>query len=344
MRILLRCFFLLLFGSLTGCDSLSGGEEIPEVPDVEVNWELERADRVMVNAEEVETIIRYLEAHPYFAKMGLGIGMISDEAKKDPRLISLLRLARDPRIDTLHQECEAVYGEELSDLRTEFDHAFKRLKAVYPDFSPPDVYTVVTGLGYDLMLRDSMLLIGLDYYMGNEHFPTPPPDPYGVPLPQYIWQRYQPETIVPHAVLFLVNRYARKDQSDRRLINEMITWGKVLYLAERVMPAKPEHLLIGYTAEQYANTEASAEVIYRFFVENELFFDGSREAKTKYIQERPFTQEFDKRAPGRLGVWLGWKIVRAYMEKHPEVSVQQLMAETDAQRIFEEARYRPDRE
>lgn len=336
-RFLSLFFFPLLLLGLTSCQEDT--ETIPEVPDVALAWSLERADKVMVQAENIDQIQEYLQEHPRFARLGLGMGLRPEG--DGPLLRSLFRLTQDPKIDSLHQVCMEEYGEDLNELETEFDHAFKRLKHLFPDFTPPVVYTVVTGLGYDLILKDSLLIVGLDYYLGKEHFPVAPPDQYGVPLPNYIWERYSPQTIVPHSILFLSNQYNRKDMSDRRLINDMITWGKVIYLSDQVLPAVPDHILIGYTEKQFADTQASAEAIYRFFVEKQLFFDASREAKTKYVHERPFTNELDQRAPGRLGVWLGWKIVQAYMEKHPEVSVQELMQKTDAQALFEAARYRP---
>ena len=44
---------------------------------------------------------------------------------------------------------------------------------------------------------------------------------------------------------------------------------------------------------------------------------------------------------GRLGIWLGWRIAQSYMEHNEEVSLQELMAEPDAQKILEESYYKP---
>ena len=38
---------------------------------------------------------------------------------------------------------------------------------------------------------------------------------------------------------------------------------------------------------------------------------------------------------------MGWRIAERYMENHPEVSLQELMAEGDAQKILEESQYKP---
>ena len=62
-----------------------------------------------------------------------------------------------------------------------------------------------------------------------------------------------------------------------------------------------------------------------------------------YLNEAPFTPglgEKNQSAP-KLGVWTGWQIVRKYMSKHPEVTLPQLMAMTDAQKILNDSKYRP---
>ena len=62
---------------------------------------------------------------------------------------------------------------------------------------------------------------------------------------------------------------------------------------------------------------------------------------SSYLNDGPFTAEVSQESPGRLGTWVGWRIAESYMENHPEVSLQQLMAEGDAQKILEESRYKP---
>jgi uncharacterized protein YjaZ len=62
---------------------------------------------------------------------------------------------------------------------------------------------------------------------------------------------------------------------------------------------------------------------------------------TSYLNDGPFTAEISQEAPGRIGIWVGWRIVDSYMRHHPEVSIQQLMAESDAQKILEYSYYKP---
>ena len=63
----------------------------------------------------------------------------------------------------------------------------------------------------------------------------------------------------------------------------------------------------------------------------------------KYLTDAPFTPglgDHNESAP-KLGIWIGWQIVKKYMDKNPDVTLQQLMKETDAQKILHASRYKP---
>ena len=47
----------------------------------------------------------------------------------------------------------------------------------------------------------------------------------------------------------------------------------------------------------------------------------------------------DDESPGRVGVWIGWQIVRSYM-KNNNVTLQELFAK-DAKEIFDNSKYKP---
>ena len=57
------------------------------------------------------------------------------------------------------------------------------------------------------------------------------------------------------------------------------------------------------------------------------------------IRDRGLGENRDS-AP-KLGVWMGWQIVRKYMKEHPDVTLQQLMADNDAQKILNQSKYKP---
>jgi hypothetical protein len=53
----------------------------------------------------------------------------------------------------------------------------------------------------------------------------------------------------------------------------------------------------------------------------------------KYLNDAPFTTPISQESPGRLGTWVGWQIIQSYMNKNKNVTLQQLMNETNYQKI-----------
>ena len=83
--------------------------------------------------------------------------------------------------------------------------------------------------------------------------------------------------------------------------------------------------------------------IWAHFIEKSLLYETNHFKIIKYTGERPNIPEIGKQCPGRIATWVGWQIVRKYMAENPNVTLQQLMQETDAQKIFTQSRYKPKR-
>ena len=52
-----------------------------------------------------------------------------------------------------------------------------------------------------------------------------------------------------------------------------------------------------------------------------------------------YLEQIDNDSPGRVGRYIGWQIVKQYMDKHP-VSLKKLLI-TDAETIFKTSKYKP---
>ena len=241
----------------------------------------------------------------------------------------------NPHLDTLLMETKAVFGDG-SQLKEELTVAFMNLKSYYPDFPVPRVQTVITGLESDLFMSDSLIIIGLDYYLGkNARFR---PNMY-----EYMLRRYDKNFIAPSIMLLygIDSRYNETDLSDRTVLADMISYGKAYYFAKHMMPCVADSVFIGYTAEEMAGARANQDMIWKKLVEDEAFYSTSQQMKQRYIAERPKTYEIGDQAPGRIGTWVGWQIFNKYAERNSDLTLPQLMKVKDVKEIFTESKYRP---
>jgi len=46
-------------------------------------------------------------------------------------------------------------------------------------------------------------------------------------------------------------------------------------------------------------------------------------------------------APGRTANYIGWQIVKKFMQKKPKLTMLDLIAHNDAQKLLEESKYKP---
>ena len=102
-------------------------------------------------------------------------------------------------------------------------------------------------------------------------------------------------------------------------LEEMIYFGKQLYLKDLLIPFKENNEKIGYLPAQYEWAVDNEFYIWQYFVEKELLYETDRKLLSRFIIPAPFSRfnlELDSESPGRLGQYIGWQIVKSYMENN----------------------------
>ncbi len=328
-RFLLLATLLLAFGcSDKGC-------ELPdEIASIPLDITIERLEKPFFESKSEAGITSFLQEHPLFARNYLQISGAPDNRLTN----SLYEIATNASLDTLVRQAGQRFG-DMKEEQQQLETAFKVVKHNYPQFEVPEVKTFVTGLGSlgnDIYLSDSLLVFGLDYFIGKTAS-------YRPQVYEYIRNRYEREKMVPAAMLLLSDRFNKTNPAERTLLAEMLNIGKAYYFVQTVMPCAPDSVIISYSGQEMADVNHNEGRIWAHFIEKGLLYEKSPFVVNKYIGERPNTPEIDGTAPGRIGAWVGWQIVRKYMERHPKVTLPELMAETDYGKIFNESKYKPER-
>ena len=83
--------------------------------------------------------------------------------------------------------------------------------------------------------------------------------------------------------------------------------------------------------------------VWAAIISNRMLFTTDGKLIRSFMADGPFTAEFSKDAPARLGEWLGWQIVRKYFENQPNLSLQDVMTEKDPQKILNISGYKPEK-
>jgi gliding motility-associated lipoprotein GldB len=307
--------------------------DAPDVSHVDISVSIERLDKKLYKIPTKNSLQKLLVDNPIFAEQFLMLSQYQMPSHLIDRYYQLLN-AKD--IDSLFIEVNKEFA-DLVDIRAEFESAFAYLKYYYPDFNVPEIKTAVTGIANDIYMSDSLIIVGLDFYLGPEGKYKPHD------IPAYLLKRYQKEYLVPQIILLYSNYFNATNFEDKTALADMIYYGKAYYMAKQLMPCTPDSLLTGYTAFESEDILEHEQVIWAGILENELLFETSDFLKDKFLSERPKTFEIGENCPGRIGRWVGWRIVQKFMNENPEITLPELMKMKDARKIFNESKYKPIR-
>ncbi|WP_348797812.1 gliding motility lipoprotein GldB [Flavobacterium adhaerens] len=314
---LLPLVFCFLFWS---CDQKSKVEKaIEEIPVEEIK--VERFDKQFFETAPDE-LYKLKKQYPYFFSPN-----INDTV--------WLNKMKEPIWREVYSEVQKKYSNS-DGIQKEVEDLVQHIKYYFPKAKTPKVITLISDMDYSnkAIYADSLVIISLELYLGKDH--------KFYQFPKYIRQNFEEKQMMPDVVTSLAQRKIAPPM-EKDLISQMIYFGKELYLKDILLPNYTDAEKIGYTPEQLLWCQENESYIWRYYIEREMLFSDEQKLVSRFIDPAPFSKfflEIDNDSPGRVGQWIGWQIVRSYMENNSNVKMEQLL-KTDAKVIFEQSKYKP---
>lgn len=318
--------FCLLIIALTALVSCSDGDkkekEIAAIPVDEVK--IDRFDEKFFGGTP-QDLPQLKNEYPYFFPHG----------NADSVWVNKMQ---DPFQKELYSEVQKKY-KSLDNLEADLEDLFKHIKYYYPNFKAPGVVALVSDdIETKAIYTDDVVLIPLSLYLGADNY-------LYEGLTQYKVKQFEQSQILPDIVNSFYTQKAMPPR-DRSLLGLMVYFGKDLYMKDLFLPDATDAAKIGYTQQEIEWAKVNEEEMWRYFIERNLLYNTDPKLYDRFIAPAPFSKfylELDNESPGRLGQWIGWQIVRAYMENNKDVTLQELL-QTDAKTIFENSKYKPKKE
>ena len=242
--------------------------------------------------------------------------------------------------DTLQQQLlqavDSTFGTFLVE-ESELILFYKHLRYYFPDTSiPQQVITLTSDVDYSnrIILADTLLLIGLDNYLGSEHR-------FYTGIDRYIANNLDRDYLLRDIALTHTSQLV-PPPNDRSFLAQMIYHGKRLYLAQRLLPGNTEAQIMAYSEEQLQWAQANEDPIWRYFIERELIYDTDQDLIRRFIDDAPFSKfrlELDRESPGRIGRYMGWRIVEAYASNQ-DAELGEIL-KLPAKQIFVQSKFKP---
>ena len=313
-------FFLCFFGLLMiSCEELSEREQA--IQSIEINVDVDRFDLAFARAMPAD-LDEIKQQYPLFFPT------------QYPDSIWIAKMS-----DTLHLAIEESVAEVFPDdarLTTQCQDLFGHIQYDFPEFKVPNVVATTSDVDYKtrVIAHQGWLILMLDNYLGTQHR-------FYDGLPRYVAKNLRPEMLFSD----VATAYGRKfvaPPKERSFLAQMIYFGKLLYLKDLWLPELSDADKIGYTTQELDWAKDNEYFIWQYFLTQEYLYSTNSRLKSRFIDPAPYSKfnlDLDNETPGMIGQWIGWQIIRQYVESN-SVNVADLMR-LSAQELYENSRYKP---
>jgi hypothetical protein len=310
-----------------------------DVSSIDVTLDVQRFDELFFKTDtnELYSVISdaYAENRDFidlYTQRIIRIGGVESENFKP----YLQQFVGDTVMVTVADSVVSTFG-DFSVVYDDLIQGFKHYSYYFPTKPVPQIYTCISGFNQSLVFGENFIAIGLEKYLGNDC-----PFYHYLGIPKYKIANMRPDKIVTDLFYgWALTEYLYNDSIDN-LLSNMIYQGKLLYFSEAMNPDFPDSLIIGYRSDQLDWCKQNEAMMWSFLVDKRLLYNSERLTLQKYIGDAPFTNSFSAESPGRTGSWLGWQIVRSYMENNSEITLEELMNRNDAQQLLNQSNYFPN--
>lgn len=263
--------------------------------------------------------------------------------QRDSLMTTMLGQAlRDSALFQLLDTVQTIfpYDQPLAD---RISAPLKRLQLLFPEVQLPSFTAHVNGYPIQgdwnqvdqVASFPGVISFGLHYFMGKD-WPMYPAGIYG-----YQRRRLSADLMDVALVNTIAEEFIRPIPPTAQvpLLEYVVRAGIKQVFLHELLPYTPDSVLLSYTASQmeWANIFESAN--YKLLKPN--LFETEQKYERDYISDKAFTSELSQESAPRLGEYIGWKMVSAYLERHPEVDLADLCEMSDYELIMRESRYKP---
>lgn len=317
MKFLLNIFIISLI--LLSCKNENKSDV--DVTNIEVDYAIERFEQAFYKATS-ESLIDVKNNFPLLFPIA-----VSDS-------VWLAKINNKDEQD-LFKETQEIYS-DFNEMKKQFTSLFKHITHYNPTFRAPKVITMLSNIDYEnrMIYADSILLVSLDVYLGKQH-------EFYADYPLYIKENNSKEHLIVDAANAIINMQV-KPFNNRSFLSKIIVEGKKWYLLDSYLPLVSEKEKTGYSMKKLLWAKQNEEQVWKFFIEKELLYSTDTKLNKRFIENAPFSKFYtaqDNQSPGKIGGYIGWKIVQSFMKQN-DVSLQKLIA-IDAQSLLDQSRYKP---
>ena len=309
-----------------------------DISGIEVELQIERFDRELFEMDP-DTLIgaigtfydNYGDFFDVFNVHVINIGQAS--AKRYPAFLSMF--INDPTNREVYSYTNNAMN-NMDEINMQLSNGFRHYLYHFPDSLLPRVVGYVSRFNQALFTVDHFIGIGLDQYLGSDcnYYKL-------MGIPEYLRLKMVPERMPVDVMYAWASQIVPYNDSLDNVLSRMIYQGMLVYFVDAMYPNMEEHLKMGFSEDQMKWCRNNEEQMWTHLVEEKLLFSTDPLVIRKLVEDAPNTRYFTVESPGRAAVWQGRQIVGAFVEKHPKLSLQEMLSQRNYQEVLRRSMYNP---
>lgn len=294
--------------------------------DQQIDLSFVQMDSILVNADSASFVKMHEEwkaKMPEIYNYQLGHCLQLPELSGPETFQRVSTFRKDQYVSELEKEIQQVFTpQKLSETENEIKAGFKRLKYHLPSAGQPTKIVFMNSLfASNVFCTKSEIGIGLERYLGAESKSIkalPEHEFYG-----WIKEAMDKKFLTRDVFAGWISTHYMNDP-EGSLIEQMIHWGKIIYLTEAAMPESEKHIVMRYEKEDLEWAQRNEFAFWQYLVNEKLMFKTEELNIINMLKEGPFTPGLPEKGPDRLGQYMGWQMVKQYAEAK-RVTLEELL-------------------
>lgn len=241
----------------------------------------------------------------------LGVDSVTPEvldAWSQSRVVEVFQ----PAVDSLYPDLEVLSRQIGHIMRAASDESLNLPSLEYA--------TVVWGNQRPIVRVDSIVLIALNHFLGADY-----PGYYG--WPEYRRVNKAPK-MLPYAIASVIaaTQYPMEMGDDATLLNWMLYEGALVEARMRLVENPMLHEALGYTTEQLEYAQDNCYDMWQEMSARQMVYDTDPLTIDRFVAASPSSPLMRSEAPGRIGCYIGYRIVKDYLSRFPDTTLPFLLS------------------
>lgn len=278
-----------------------------DISDLKANVDLVRFDLdfFSIDSANVSSGLENLKKkHGDFVSFYL-VNILNDNRPLPEELIAKTFLSL-PETGFLEDSIKKAYP-DLNFAKPEIEKMLTYKKHFFDEKYPlKKVYTVHTIYKYGVLTFEDIAVLGLDFFLGEEHIPYLTVEPL---RPQYKRRTLTKEHMISALAGAVANNIVSESckSTGNKMIDQMLLEGKKFYVKSCLLPETPDSIIYNFSDYQLKYCEYGETALWEHLGKENLLFSSKKSDFQRYVNEGPFNPKLD--LPGNSASWLGAQMV-----------------------------------